>query len=101
MKEVIKLILKFREENSEKIWYGDKKLINMRIFFKGYLHQEKIEFLPGFDKYVKKYFHLDDNENIWQDWVKIINFFGCNDEVAFEYFYEILDLYINDKEKDM
>lgn len=82
MKKIIDIILEFKKSHSEKKWYGEKKLYNMLVFFKGYSYGEKFEFLPNFDKYV------------WQDWVKIINFFSSNDEIAFEYFYEILEAYI-------
>lgn len=94
MSKIIDIILEFKEKHSERVWYGEKKLINMVIFFRGYLHEEKIQFLPNFDKYVKEYFNLENNKNIWQDWVEIINFFSSNDEIAFKYFYQILEEYI-------
>ena len=94
MKKIIDSILEFKKSHSEKKWYGEKKLYNMLVFFKGYSYGEKFEFIPNFDKYVREYFNLENNKYVWQDWVKIINFFSSNDEIAFEYFYEILEAYI-------
>ena len=62
MKKIIDIILEFKKSHSEKKWYGEKKLYNMLVFFKGYSYGEKFEFLPNFDKYVREYFNLENNK---------------------------------------
>ena len=100
MNEIMKIVIDIKNNNKEIECYGKYSLNNLMIFVAGYTYKlwnkgvKKLEFFPGLDEFVLKYYDLDKNCKIFQNKIDIISFFSHNEEEALNTFYNLLDQFL-------
>ena len=82
MNEIMKIVIDIKNNNKEIEYYGKYSLNNLMIFVAGYTYKlwnkgvKNLEFFPGLDEFVLKYYDLDKNDKIFQNKIDIISFFS-------------------------
>lgn len=82
-------------------YIGKKNLERLITFISGYIHGVYVErgirlqFLPGFQKFVENYYDLKDNIHVFRHWSGIISFFNSTEDEAFDEFYILLNEFLN------
>ena len=100
MNEIMKIVIDIKNNNKEIEYYGKYSLNNLMIFVAGYTYKlwnkgvKNLEFFPGLDEFVLKYYDLDKNYKIFQNKIDIINFLSHNEEEALNTFYNLLDQFL-------
>lgn len=100
MNEIMKMVIEIKNNNKEIEYYGKYALSNLMIFVAGYTYKlwnkgiKDLEFFPGFEDFVLKYYDLDKNYKIFQNKIDIISFFSHNEEEALNTFYNLLDQFL-------
>ena len=100
MNEIMKIVIDIKNNNKEIEYYGKYSLNNLMIFVAGYTYKlwnkgvKNLEFFPGLDEFVLKYYDLDKNYKIFKNKIDIISFFSHNEEEALNTFYNLLDQFL-------
>ena len=85
------------------VYIGGKILGRLVSFSCGYvqclfeLEGKMPIFLQGFQQFVEEYYGLQDISHVFQGWSKIIEFFSPTEEIAFDRFYMLVDLFLTQK----
>ena len=93
------LLVKIREMPA--LYIGKKSVERLRAFVDGYstcfgeIYGKEPTILTGFNQYVAQKYKI----NTDHDWSSIIQFFSNTEESAFDMFYQLLDEFLEEREK--
>ena len=95
MDELQKILNEVRKRPN--MYLGKVSLERLSAFIDGYMtclrqvnHDERLDFYPGFQKYVQETYHIQATKN----WASIITEFNVVEEDAFRRFFELLDEFL-------